>query len=329
MGYTKWSDDAYKARQATLKRQGYASGMVHQHDIAARRTRAGIHEQMNPKGVTRESRDSDAHPKSRAIGVLFDVTGSMGRIPAILQTKLATLMGLLIQKGYVDDPQILFGGIGDALTDRAPLQIGQFETDVAMDKDLGKLWLEGCGGGQMAESYELGMYFMARHTELDCVDKRGEPAYLFLIGDELPRDVSATAVEAIIGDTLEADIPIEDILAELRERYEVFFVYVPSGSYGSRQSAVPERWKELLPERVVELDDFEAVSETIAGLIGMCEGVVDVDKVASDLASMGDSAASAAESVSKALVPLAGGLVKAGSVSGDLQPSQGSGVTRI
>lgn len=35
----------------------------------------------------RESRDADAHPNSPAVSVLFDVTGSMGRVPRVLQTK--------------------------------------------------------------------------------------------------------------------------------------------------------------------------------------------------------------------------------------------------
>ena len=37
----------------------------------------------------------------------------------------------------------------------------------------------------MTESYELAMYFMARHTALDCHEKRGKRGYLFIIGDEM------------------------------------------------------------------------------------------------------------------------------------------------
>lgn len=37
----------------------------------------------------------------------------------------------------------------------------------------------------MTESYELAMYFMARHTSIDCYEKRGKRGYLFMIGDEL------------------------------------------------------------------------------------------------------------------------------------------------
>ena len=95
-------------------------------------------------------------------------------------------MGLLLRKGYLAHPQILIGGIGDATCDRAPLQVGQFESGIEIDEDLAKLWLEGGGGGQQTESYELAMYFMARHTSIDCLEKRGQRGYLFLIGDEMP-----------------------------------------------------------------------------------------------------------------------------------------------
>jgi hypothetical protein len=79
----------------------------------------------------------------------------------------------------------MFGAIGDATCDRAPLQVGQFESDNRMDDDLSRILLEGGGGGQKTESYELAMYFMARHTAADCYEKRGKRGYLFIIGDEL------------------------------------------------------------------------------------------------------------------------------------------------
>src|SRR6185369_14338805 len=113
------------------------------------------------------------------------VTGSKGSVPRSLQAKLPQLLGLLLRKAYVRHPQILFGAIGDATCDRAPLQVGQFESDNRLDDDLSRILLEGGGGGQQTESYELAMYFMARHTTIDCFDKRGKRGYLFIIGDEM------------------------------------------------------------------------------------------------------------------------------------------------
>src|SRR5262249_16376976 len=132
MGSGRWSTDVYDA--ATRMRAATGASAFGYSDSGAR----VVHDRLNPFGVTvRESRDSDEHPTSLAIAVLFDVTGSMRNVPRVLQAKLPGLLGLLLRKGYADDPQILFGAIGDATCDRVPLQVGQFESDNRMDEDLG------------------------------------------------------------------------------------------------------------------------------------------------------------------------------------------------
>ena len=156
MGSGRWSTDVYDAA-ARFRAASGASAFAYSDSGAAR-----VHPSLDPFGVSmRESRDSAEHPQSVAIAVLFDVTGSMRRVPRALQGKLPQLLGLLLRKGYVAHPQIMFGAIGDATCDRAPLQVGQFESDNRMDDDLGRILLEGGGGGQKTESYELALYFMA------------------------------------------------------------------------------------------------------------------------------------------------------------------------
>ena len=168
MGSGRWSTDVYDAAARYRAATG-ASAFAHSDSGAT-----SVHPSLDPNGVTvRESRDCDEHPRSLAIAVLFDVTGSMLEVPRQLQQKLPQLLGLVLRKGYADDPQILFGAIGDATCDRAPLQVGQFESDNRMDDDLSRILLEGGGGGQKTESYELAMYFMARHTATDCYAMRG------------------------------------------------------------------------------------------------------------------------------------------------------------
>ena len=159
MGSGRWSTDVYSA--AANYRAASGTSAFAYSDSGARKA----HPALDPSGVAeRESRDSDEHPQSTPIAVLFDVTGSMGAVPRVLQTKLPQLLGLLTRKGYATDPHIMFGAIGDATCDRVPLQVGQFESDNRMDDDLARIVLEGGGGGQQHESYELAMYFMARHT---------------------------------------------------------------------------------------------------------------------------------------------------------------------
>src|SRR5262245_18041263 len=208
MGTTRWSDDHYHDRARLRLRTG-KDAFEYDHAVRTGAAEQSVHVKMNPRGVTvRESRDCAAHPESHAVAVLFDVTGSMQSVPRVLQAHLPQLMGLLIRKGYLDHPQILTGAIGDATCDAAPLQVGQFESRIEIDEDLGRLYLEGGGGGHITESYELALYFMARHTAMDCFEKRGRRGYLFLVGDETPyRRVKRKEVEEHNGDRLPQDVP--------------------------------------------------------------------------------------------------------------------------
>jgi hypothetical protein len=293
MGSGVWSTDVFDAAaryRATTGRSAFAYS-----DGGART----VHPSLDPKGVAaRESRDSAEHPDSLAIAVLFDVTGSMGHVPRVLQTKLPQLLGLLLRKGYATDPQLLFGAIGDATCDRAPLQIGQFESDNRMDDHLGHMVLEGGGGGQLTESYELAMYFMARHTSIDCYTKRGRRGYLFIIGDELAYpSVSAREVRAVIGDPLTEDVPLRRIVTEVQRTYDLYHV-LPVGSAHGRDTRVREFWRNLLGQQVLELDDLDAVCETIALTVGLGEAAVDL---AAGLADLADAGSDAVATVGRAL----------------------------
>lgn len=330
MGGTSWSDNDYSARQA---HRAATNTSAFQYDQTVKSTGSlKVHDAMNVKGVKwRESRDSDAHPESRAIAVVFDVTGSMGSIPVVLQKKLGQLMRILLAKSYIDHPQILFGAVGDAYTDHVPLQIGQFESGLEMDDDLGKLVLEGNGGGQGTESYELIPYFFARKTAIDCYEKRGIKGYLFTIGDEAPHKVVPREhVEQLIGDKLEADIPLEQIAKEVLAKYEWFHI-VPTNTSCGHTSLTQNTWKSILGERVIELRDPEAVCETIVMTIGLVEGAIDdLNTAQSDLAAAGVDK-QALTSASTALATIASGTTRTlGKVAqSNLPAAVSSGSTRL
>ncbi len=297
MGSGRWSRDVYTAAEdyrASTGRSAFAYS-----DSGARRA----HPELDPKGVfMRESRDSDEHPVTTPIVVMFDVTGSMGNVPRVLQTKLPQLLGLLTRKGYAIDPQIMFGAIGDATCDRVPLQVGQFESDNRMDEDLARIVLEGGGGGQKRESYELAMYFLARHVLTDSLVQRQRKGYVFLIGDELPyRNVRPHEVRQVIGDELREPIPVESIVAELKRKFEVFFILPSAASHGGDREVL-DTWRGLLGQNVLELDDLDAVCETIALTVGLGEDNVDLDEGLDDLAAYGSTAG---DSVAGALAPIA------------------------
>jgi hypothetical protein len=293
MGTTRWSDDHYRDRARLRARTG-KDAFEYDHAVRTGAAVRAVHQKMNPHGVgVRESRDSDAHPESHAVAVLFDVTGSMQAVPRVLQAQLPKLMGLLIRKGYLDHPQILIGAIGDATCDVAPLQLGQFESGIEIDEDLGKLFLEGGGGGHITESYELALYFMARHTAIDCREKRGRRGYLFVIGDEIPYpQVKRKEVGKIIGDGLQSNIPVEEVIAELQQTYDVYHV-LPQMTNNWSNPAVHRRWAALLGQNALRLEEPAAICELIASTIGVAEGKVDLEHLTDDLRQAGSTAAGA------------------------------------
>ncbi|MEU8813356.1 hypothetical protein [Actinoplanes sp. NPDC048796] len=316
MGSGRWSTDVYTAAANYRARSGKSA--FDYSDSGARTA----HPALDPKNQNRESRDSEEHPFSTPIAVIFDVTGSMGHVPRALQTKLPQLLGLLTRKGYATDPHLLFGAVGDATCDRVPLQIGQFESDNRMDDDLARIVLEGGGGGQKRESYELAMYFMARHTSLDAT-KRGRRGYLFLIGDEMPYPkVSRKEVKRFLGEDLREQISTEDLLAELQRKYDVYYLMPSAASWGGDREILA-RWRGLLGQNVLELDDLDAVCETIAVTVGLGEDTIDLDEGLSHLVEAGSKHGG---TVGKALAPLQRGTVVRSSLT---IGSAGSGNERL
>ena len=248
-------------------------------------TQRGCHALMNPKGLTvRESRDSDAHPQSVAVIFALDVTGSMGDIPRQLaRTELPTFMKILGECNVVD-PQLLFMAVGDATSDRASLQVGQFESSAElMDQWLTWSFLEGGGGGTGSESYELAIYTAAQHTDIDCWNKRRKKGYLFLTGDELPYPaVSRHQVDALLGDRLDADVPIEEVISACAESYHIFFL-IPDLA---RRARCEKRWRELLGDRVICMESHHDTCIVAASLVALTEkSVANVDALSVRLQS--------------------------------------------
>lgn len=262
------------------------------------------HPLMNPKGVRlRECRDSDDHPQSLGIVFALDVTGSMGAIPKLIATQQLPVFMKILLDCQIADPQVLFMAIGDAISDNAPLQAGQFEsTAELMDQWLTWSYLEGGGGGSGEESYELGMYFLAMHTEMDCVVKRKKRGYLFMTGDELPYpSLSRHVAEGIIGDTLDDDLTVEEIVAELQKSYVPFFI-IPDKTRAQR---CERRWRDLLGDHVLVLESAEDVCFVAAGAMLLCEGrVTDIKELVTRLEQAGLSAARRSHVV-RSLTPFA------------------------
>lgn len=269
MGYGSYS---YSSHQAlTQNRAGKSAQSVFK--------QRGIHPSMNPYGVgKRESRDSADNPNSLGIIFALDVSGSMGSIPRQLALKELPGFMKMLTACQIPDPQVLFMAFSDHEYDGRPLQVGQFETTA----ELMDQWLTRCslsGGGERApsygantglayESYDLAFHFAARHTAIDCYEKRQKKGYLFVTGDEDPYPgVRAEVVKHVIGTDIQ-DASFAEVIAEAEKMYELFFLVPDKRRYASIKSS----WRKLLGDRVIPMHDPSHTCAVAAALVGLGEG---------------------------------------------------------
>lgn len=290
MGYSGYSADIY-AHKAAVRSASATPVFAYTSSINTGAASAKTHDDLNPvvfgkKNIYRESRDSKEHPNSNAIVVAFDVTGSMGEVPGIVQKKLNSLMALILKNSYIDDPQILCSAFGDGYTDNGPIQVGQFESGNEVEDHLTNFWLEGGGGGQTSESPGLLMYYLANYTKMDCLEKRNKKGYLFIITDEKSHPVPKDQIKEFLGVTAEKDYSFEEVLKMTQEKFNVF-VITPNLTSHYNNPQVNNFWKGLVGENYIKLDDPNGVAELIGSTIGLCEGNVDSDVLVNDLIDVG------------------------------------------
>lgn len=270
MGSSRWDPSAwasYTTSTATLSRDKIF------------KSHSGMKDVLNPMGVKiRESRDSAVNPNSTALIIGIDVTGSMGMIAeALAREGLGVLFQEVLDRKPITDPHLMFMAIGDvAAGDHAPLQVSQFEADDRIIQQLTDIYLEGRGGGNHFESYNLPWYFAANHTSIDCFEKRGKKGYLFTVGDEQPpADLTPSQIESVTGDKLQTDhLSNEDLLTMVSRMYHVFHVVVEQGSHcrGVGVNKVVSEWKKVLGQNVLQLSDYTKLSEVIVSAIQIVEG---------------------------------------------------------
>lgn len=260
---------------------------------------------LDPKGVkVRESRDSVDSPAATPIIIATDVTGSMGELAGIIARKgLGTLFEEILKRSPVTNPHMMFMAIGDANCDSAPLQVSQFEADNRIVEQLADTYIEGGGGGNAHESYELPWYFAANHTVHDSLIKRGKRGYLFTVGDEpIGPGLTKEQIKRFIDDGVERDFSSAEALDMAKRMYDCYHIIINAGYAASAMAQVKKTWEPLMGQHLVVLDDYTKLSETIVSIIEVAEGR---DAVAS-AAGWGDAShvvLSAIKSLPKAAAP--------------------------
>jgi len=212
---------------------------------------------MNPKGKV--IRSTSKNP----IIVMLDVTGSNINFARLVYDKLPMFYGQIEQKGYLDDFDISICAVGDAYTDKYPLQVSDFARGLELDSWMEKLVLEGNGGGQCKESYELAAYYLLKMAEFDS----DATPVVFFIGDESPYP------RVDIDQAKSFDIPIKksiDPFSDLRKKFNDN-VYMLLNKYGGGfRDHITKSWtRRLAPEHVIMINEEKAIIDLMLGILAI------------------------------------------------------------
>lgn len=313
MGTGRYDDDVYISSTKSRAATGTPT-FAYTATAAATHT---IHPNLDPLRINDkpfkklESRDSDEHPESNAVLVCFDVTGSNYSRAVDAQAHLCELMKLLTK--YMPDPQVAVAANDDyKVVGKSAIQISDFESDNRIDDHIRNIWLVRDGGGNDGESYTLLLYAAARKTVLDCYEKRDKKGYLFIYADEpfygAGNSVHAAhkpvvekeEVKAIFGDKIEEDIPLADIIEEVKQMYNVYIIW-PEGGYVHAR----EQYVELFgDECVVTSQHPNLICELIASIIGLNEKKINATTAVDDLVAVGIDKSKAKDIVATASTAL-------------------------
>ena len=210
------------------------------------------------------------HTKAKfPLVVATDVTGSMRTLPKLIFEKLCILYNevlFFLPEELKDSFEISFAAIGDAYSDRYPIQITDFATGFEFDQNIKSLHPEGGGGAAYRETYELLAYYYATRCNMPKAMKTIRPMLIF-IGDEgYYSKVSRSHIMDLIGDKPKTDLISEDIFNDLKAKFDVYILRVKYSSSG--EAEIHEMWKKALgAERVLMLTEPRRVVDTILGII--------------------------------------------------------------
>ena len=205
--------------------------------------------------------------------IVLDVTGSNKDFAKLVYDKFPMFYGELEQKGYLEDFDICICAVGDMASrsndldgDSYPIQISDFAKGIEIDSWIEKLVLEGGGGGQEMESYELMAHYFINNAEF----ASDATPMLFYIGDEAPYPKVKPVQAKRIGIPIEAEY---DPFPQLNEKFKDN-VYIVLNRYCGDDyvPAITQAWERRLRKGnllKIEKDDEKSVVDIILGAIAM------------------------------------------------------------
>jgi hypothetical protein len=266
----------------------YSPGVWKGHDFASARRTYDAHVGRSydaavsaGKGTKDLITDQVRTESTAPVVIVIDETGSMGDWPATIFSKLPYLENE--GKEYLgDDFEICFMAIGDAYcNEQYPLQVRPWAKGLDLKDRLAELVIEGGGGGQETESYDLAALFAAERIEIPNAIK---PIMIF-IGDEKCYDfVNTDQARDLCGVDLKKSLSTEQVFKKLMNKFSVYIIRKAYGtsadnSLSAEDKRITAHWERLLgTDRICNLPEAGRVVDVIFGIFARESGRVDYFK---------------------------------------------------
>jgi hypothetical protein len=206
--------------------------------------------------------------------ILIDVTGSMGDWPATMFSKLPYMDNEC--KEYLgEDMEISFAAVGDVNSDQYPIQIRPFAKGRDMEQQLQELVIEGNGGGQARESYEVTALYYAHNAEMPNAVR----PIMIIIGDEGFYSTISAAHAKLANVKMASAVETVDVFEDLSRKFSIYLIRKPYSHYSGDDDHIQRQWEELLgKEHVAILPAADRVVDVIFGILAKERDMLDYFK---------------------------------------------------
>lgn len=215
----------------------------------------------------------------------FDVTASMGRLPKIIWDKWPGIVGQIMARNYLPDPEMSITAVGDIRTDDSPLQVCEFDNLRNLDRWLKRVHFEEGGGGQGSESYEMIAYYYLHYFKMP----NAELPIFLMTGDE-------ACVEKLYADDLRKHFggkhestTAKEVFTALLKKFKgnVFRIHQPYQGHGHEDwdnTKIVAQWNNLLgKDHVIHLPEDRAIGDVTLGLYAIVSGARTLDQYIEDM----------------------------------------------
>lgn len=224
---------------------------------------------LSPYNAMRLCCDSEEHLETVPVILALDVTGSMGKTAEEIAKKLNVIMTKLF--GEVKDIEFMTMGIGDLAYDSYPIQATQFESDIRIAEQLGKIYFEFGGGTNPYESYTAAWYFGLHNTQLDCW-KRNKRGIIVTIGDEFINPILPYKnLNRVLGCSEQADVETQSLYQEVTKKFDVYHIDI-SHHIRYSEDELHKSWA-ILGDHYIRSDLNSAVDNIIDVIKRSVDGV--------------------------------------------------------